>query len=65
MKVQAKHGKVTQIMLGASKNYRYVWDVSVTKMSIVIPLWPTPEEETQMLDSTWTRHLAAKREAAN
>ena len=28
MKVQAKHGKVTQIMHGASKNYRYVWDVS-------------------------------------
>src|SRR3954467_4812768 len=28
MKVQAKHGKVTQIMHGASRNYRYVWDVS-------------------------------------
>ena len=28
MKVQAKHGKVTQNMHGASKNYRYVWDVS-------------------------------------
>ena len=30
MKVQAKHGKVTQIMHGASRNYRYVWDVSTS-----------------------------------
>src|SRR3954469_7135390 len=29
MKVQAKHGKVTQNMHGASRNYRYVWDVSL------------------------------------
>src|SRR4051812_30604049 len=28
MKVQAKYGKVTQIMHGASRNYRYIWDVS-------------------------------------
>ena len=28
MKFHAKHGKVTQIMHGASRNYRYVWDVS-------------------------------------
>ena len=28
-KVQPKHGKVTQNMHGASRNYRYVWDVSV------------------------------------
>ena len=28
MKVQSKHRKVTQNMHGASKNYRYVWDVS-------------------------------------
>src|SRR3954467_14952525 len=28
MKVQAKHGKLTQNMHGASRNYRYVWDVS-------------------------------------
>ena len=28
MKVQEKHGKVTQNMHGASRNYRYVWDVS-------------------------------------
>src|SRR3954468_15784968 len=28
MKVHLKHGKVTQIMHGASRNYRYVWDVS-------------------------------------
>src|SRR3954470_12604172 len=28
MKVQEKHGKVTQIMHGASRNYRYVCDVS-------------------------------------
>src|SRR3954468_11229937 len=25
MKVQAKHGKVTQNMHGTSRNYRYVW----------------------------------------
>src|SRR3954463_337884 len=28
MKVQAKHGKVTQNMHGARRNYRFVWDVS-------------------------------------
>ena len=28
MKVQANHGKVTQNMHGASRNYRYVWDLS-------------------------------------
>ena len=28
MKVHLKHGKVTQIMHGASRNYRYIWDVS-------------------------------------
>ena len=28
MKVQSKHGKVIQNMHGASRNYRYVWDVS-------------------------------------
>ena len=33
MKVQAKHGKVTQNMHGASRNYRYVWDVSCPKLS--------------------------------
>ena len=27
-KVQPKHGNVTQNMHGASRNYRYVWDVS-------------------------------------
>ena len=31
MKVQAKHGKVTQNMHGASRNYRYVWDVSISQ----------------------------------
>src|SRR4051812_39789078 len=30
MKVHLKHGKVTQSMHGASRNYRYVWDVSVS-----------------------------------
>ena len=30
MKVQAKHGKVTQNMHGAIRNYRYVWDVSLS-----------------------------------
>src|SRR3954463_15665817 len=29
MKVYLKHGKVTQHMHGASRNYRYVWDVSI------------------------------------
>ena len=28
IKVQAKHGEVTQNMHGASRNYRDVWDVS-------------------------------------
>src|ERR1041384_4897209 len=38
MKVQAKHGKVTQNMHGASRNYRYVWDVSrVFHTSIYAP----------------------------
>ena len=29
MKVQAKDGKVTKNMHRASKNYRYVWDISM------------------------------------
>src|SRR3954468_23073171 len=32
MKVQAKHGKVTQNMHGTSRNYRYVLDVSLIAM---------------------------------
>ena len=36
MKVQAKHGKVTQNMHGASRNYRYVWDVSVCQMVLLV-----------------------------
>ena len=43
MKVQAKHGNVTQNMHGASRNYRYVWDVSDIRglnpqSSITLPL---------------------------
>src|SRR3954471_17936046 len=34
MKVQAKHGKVTQNMHGTSRNYRYVWDVSTAAATI-------------------------------
>src|SRR4051812_28147008 len=34
MKVYVKHGKVTQNMHGASRNYRYVWDVSAAKPAI-------------------------------
>src|SRR3954464_9201394 len=34
MKVQANHGKVTQNMHGASRNYRYVWDVSILDMRL-------------------------------
>src|ERR1041384_1419566 len=34
MKVQAKHGKVTQNMHGASRNYRYIWDVSSSDKGI-------------------------------
>ena len=30
MEVYVKHGKVTQNMHGASRNYRYVWDVSTS-----------------------------------
>ena len=41
MQVQAKHGKVTQNMHGARRNYRYVWDVSVISINIDImgDLW--------------------------
>ena len=42
MKVQAKRGKVTQIMQGASSNYRYVWDVS---------RGPTPGRATRAAES--------------
>ena len=35
MKVQAKHGKVTQNMHGASINYIYVWDVSTFLLDII------------------------------
>ena len=35
MKVQVKHGKVTQNMHGASRNYRYVWDVSTAEETYV------------------------------
>src|SRR4051812_19786326 len=30
MKFHLKHGKVTQNMHGASRNYRYFWDVSTS-----------------------------------
>src|SRR3954463_12460376 len=33
MKVHQKQGKVTQNMHGASRNYRYVWDVSAVHFS--------------------------------
>src|SRR4051812_16762782 len=32
MKVHLKHGKVTQNMHGASRNYKYVWDVSTVNL---------------------------------
>ena len=35
MKVQAKHGRVTQNMHGARRNYRYVWDVSFVNEELV------------------------------
>src|SRR3954470_3212477 len=38
MKVHLKHGKVTQNMHGASRNYRYVWDVSTS--ASLIPARP-------------------------
>src|SRR4051812_12917574 len=38
MKVHLKHGKVTQIMHGASINYRYVWDVSTPSYEIKFAL---------------------------
>ena len=44
-KVQPKHGKVTQNMHGASRNYRYVWDVSPINGDATIS---TLEEETSM-----------------
>src|SRR3954462_3681971 len=41
MKVQAKHGKVTQNMHGANRNYRYVWDVSIcsVKARLRVLVW--------------------------
>ena len=35
-KVQPKYGKVTQNMHGASRNYRYVWDVSRPREDVLI-----------------------------
>ena len=35
-KVQPKHGKFTQNMHGASRNYRYVWDVSEPSCPIIL-----------------------------
>ena len=37
-KVQPKHGKVTQNMHGASRNYRYVWDVSPGQRLLAAPI---------------------------
>ena len=39
IKVQSKHGKVTQNMHGASRNYRYVWDVSVPTLTSHELVW--------------------------
>src|ERR1044071_6050193 len=63
MKVQEKHGKVTQNMHGASRNYRYVWDVSRGQGgapgTLLDPWWPprcplglylVPAEETPNID---------------
>ena len=38
MKVQANHGKVTQNMHGARRNYRYVWDVSTSQAEFMLIL---------------------------
>src|SRR4051812_46098508 len=70
MKVQAKHGKVTQIMHGASRNYRYVWDVSVAPLDAPLGLYLAPAEETPKIDllfpisSPYRRHRRFKIRAA-
>src|SRR3954466_3071604 len=46
MKVQEKHGKVAQIMHGASRNYRYICDVSVLKLLAAGIIYP-------IADSKW------------
>src|ERR1041384_8280539 len=46
MKVQANHGKVTQNLHGASRNYRYVWDVSTSPS--LIPARPRPHQRRAM-----------------
>ena len=50
MEVYVKHGKVTQNMHGASRNYRYVWDVShvTTKIMLVIIYLLEDEQELSL-----------------
>ena len=40
MKVQATHGKVRQNMHGASRNYRYDWDVSTADQKRTTFMYP-------------------------
>ena len=60
MKVQANHGKVTQNMHGASRNYRYVWDVSVRRRQTLVS---SPREIAATLHlkpSTWGNQRGAR-----
>src|SRR3954469_21472654 len=49
-KVQAKYGKVTQNMHGASRHYRYVWDVSGSL------IWDAPTRKT----IEWTNSVSTR-----
>src|SRR4051812_21697359 len=60
MKVQAKYGKVTQIMNGASRNYRYVWDVSVAVFYCSSPVYGEQGPGASPLD-----HRRPRRESAS
>src|SRR3954469_4907823 len=65
MKVQTKHGKVTQNMHGASRNYRYVWDVSLTNREIKLILKKTMNSSRKdwskkLGDALWAYRTAYK-----
>src|SRR3954467_12955032 len=61
MKVQAKHDKVTQNMHGASKNYRYVWDVSAASAPTVAHATATKEDPGRRQDPDSSLNGAPRR----
>ena len=57
MKVQEKHGKVAQNMHGASRNYRYVWDVSVVPMGRYECCDIMPSHKFELYSKSWYERL--------